>query len=68
MKTGVGPPREQVDLPAWERDAFIMITEVNTYPPERTQVSHALKAVGRSQSVSVQDAFQRNARKMWRPS
>lgn len=45
-----------------------MITEANTYADVRFQLSYALKQRTQPASTEILDAFQRNARRMWRPS
>lgn len=62
----VGPDRERADLSHVEDDTFTLIVEFHTMPQERFQLSYALRQVQRTQSIWVQDGFQRNARKMWR--
>lgn len=68
MKTYVGPDREHAELEAWETDAFTLIIESHTKPPERFQLSQALKSIQRAQGLAVTDGFQRCARQMWRPA
>ena len=67
VKAQVGPDREHADLQAWETDAFTGVVEGHTYPDSRYQLSAAFREVRSTQSASMQDAFQRNARRMWRP-
>lgn len=66
MKTFVGPDREHAELEAWESDAFTLIVESHTKPPERWQLSQALKNIRHTQGLHVTDGFQRCARQMWR--
>lgn len=67
MKTFVGPDREHAELEAWETDAFTLIIENHTKPPERLRLSYALKQIAYAPGIAVTDGFQRNARAMWRP-
>lgn len=64
--TNVGPEREQYDLAPEEADAFVLIIEYNTKPPERIQLSYALKGIYAPKGNGVIDGFHKNARKMWR--
>lgn len=66
MMADIGPGREKTELSQEETDAFAVIVESNTKPQERQQLSYAFRQVRNKQSVSVQDKFQRNARKIWR--
>ena len=68
VDAGPGPDRESADLAKWEAGIFCMITEANTYADVRFQLSYALKQRTQPASVTVLDGFQRNARRMWRPS
>lgn len=61
-----GPDREAAELEKWEADAFLMITEGNTYADARFQLSYALRVIRCAPPAVVIDAFQRNARKIWR--
>lgn len=67
MKTEIGPDREQVELAAVEIDAFTLLVESHTRPQERHDLSYALRQVRYVQSISVIEAFHRNARRIWRP-
>lgn len=63
-----GPEREAVVLPKWEADAFMMLVENSTYADVRFQLSYALRVLSFKPGDFVIDAFQRNARRMWKPS
>lgn len=67
MKADVGPDREHAELSQEETDAFTVLVESHTKPIERQQLSYAFRNVRAKQNRNVQDGFQRNARKMWRP-
>lgn len=65
-KAGPGPERESVQLKSCETDTFAALVIDNTKLTERLHLSNALHMITTSQSIAVQDGFQRNARKMWR--
>lgn len=67
MKVEIGPGREHAELEEWETDAFVRVVEAHTKSNERQQLSYALRTIRWTQGLAVQDGFQRNARKMWRP-
>lgn len=68
VDAGPGPDREAAELAAWESDAFLLIVENSTYSEVRYQVSYALRVLRFVPGTAVLDGFQRQARKMWRPS
>ena len=63
-----GPDREAAELAKWEADAFMLLVDGTTYAETRFQVSYALRMVRAPVAVTVADAFQRNARQMWKPT
>jgi hypothetical protein len=46
---------------------FKALIEYSTYPDERKRLSVSLAQVSHPQGISVMDAMQRVARRMWRP-
>jgi hypothetical protein len=68
VDAGPGPEREAVNLPKWEADAFLLLVEASTYAELRYQLSYAMRMISRPLPVSVIDAYQGNARRMWRPN
>lgn len=66
MKAKIGPEREETEVSPFEADGFILIVEAETRAPERLQLSYAVSVVSLPKGTFVVDAFQRNARKMWR--
>jgi hypothetical protein len=68
VDAGPGPDREAVNLAKWESDAFLLLVDASTYSETRFQLSYAIRVVTRVVPSSVIDGYQRQARKMWKPS
>lgn len=62
-----GPEREVVFLEKWESDEFLMIVEASTYAEVRYRLSYNIKNISFKLTTFAIDAYQSNARRMWKP-